>query len=174
MANLTKEQKNVERSVRPYRKANAQRRAKFLRALARTGNVTHSAQHSGISTRNIYQYAKKNKRFANRMDEARAAFRASLENEAVRRGRDGFSKPVFQGGELVGFEQRYSDRLLETVLRANDPDKYGKQTIEHTGDVNAPIALTAVRSAKPLDVDAMREANSAAPSTLTLFEEGGE
>jgi hypothetical protein len=173
MANLTTEQKNTERAVRPYRKVNAQRRAKFLRALERTGNVTHSARHAGISVRNIYSYAKKNLRFANRMNEAREMFLAGLEAEAIRRGRDGYSEEIYQNGELVGYRTRYSDRLLETALRATDPARYGgKSTVTVEGNEANPVALTAIPPKMvALDTEKLRAQNKAthtehsAPST---------
>ena len=171
MANLTKEQKDAERARRPYRKATAQARAKFLRALARTGNVTASAEHAGLTARNVYRYAQKNARFANKMVDAKQAFTDSLESEAIRRGRDGYSEPIYQNGELVGYRQRYSDRLLETMLRANNPDKFGKQTVTIEGDENKPLALTAVPAkTTAIDVDALRTANSDS-GKLALFED---
>lgn len=179
MPNLTKEQRETERAVRPYRKASATARAKFLRALTRTGNVTHSARHAGISTRNIYAYAKKNTRFANKMAEAKELYAASLEAEALRRGRDGYAKEVYQNGELVGFETRYSDRLLETMMRAADPDKYGKQTVTLEGNENNPVAMTAVPAkVVPIDTNKLRDANTiehseqgARDDALSLFKE---
>jgi hypothetical protein len=134
--------------------------------------VTHSAQHAGLRVRACYDYAKRNKRFHTRWHEQLDVFASTLENEAVRRGRDGYFEPVFQNGELVGHKQRYSDRLLETTLRAAMPDKYGKQTIEHTGNEALPIALTAIPAKhSPIDIDTLRSANSAGSEALDLFDE---
>lgn len=47
-----------------------------------------------------------------------------LEDEARRRAVDGVDEPVFQGGELVGHVRRYSDRLLEFLLRGRRPTVY--------------------------------------------------
>lgn len=175
MANLTKEQRALETTVRPYRKVNAIARQKFLRALARTGNVTHSARHAGINASSIYAYAKKNPRFANRMSNAKLEFNASLETEAVRRGRDGYAKEVFQNGELVGYETRYSDRLLETALKANMPDRYAHNTVTVEGNADKPIALSAVQAKQDttIDIDKLKQVN-AGNKSLTLFEDSGQ
>jgi len=36
----------------------------------------------------------------------------SLEDEAVRRARDGYDKPVYQQGQCVGHVREYSDTLM--------------------------------------------------------------
>lgn len=174
MANLTTEQRNQESTIRPYRKFDAIKRQKFLRALQRTGNVTHAANHAGVTARNIYRYAKKNPRFANKMVEARELFLASLEAEALRRGRDGYEREVYQNGELVGYQTQYSDRLLETMLRANNPDKFGRNTVTIEGNENKPVALSAVQAKQsPIDINKLKQVNehSAPAGELGLFGE---
>ena len=48
----------------------------------------------------------------------------TLEDEAVRRAKDGVEKPVYQGGKLVGHVQEYSDTLLIFLLKGARPEKY--------------------------------------------------
>ena len=58
------------------------------------------------------------------------------EDEAFRRAVEGVDKPVFQGGQRVGFIKQYSDNLLAVVLKAENPDKYSeKHKVEHDGTV---------------------------------------
>ena len=47
-----------------------------------------------------------------------------LEDEAVRRAKDGVERPVYQGGKLVGHVQEYSDTLLIFLLKGARPEKY--------------------------------------------------
>jgi hypothetical protein len=47
-----------------------------------------------------------------------------LEEEADRRGRDGYDVPVFFRGKKVGVKRRYSDGLLQARLKAVLPNKY--------------------------------------------------
>lgn len=58
-----------------------------------------------------------------------------LEAEAIRRGRDGYLKPVWgkgegrdAGTEKIGEEQAYSDILLMFTLKGHRPDKFGDRT----------------------------------------------
>lgn len=46
------------------------------------------------------------------------------EAELYRRGVEGVEKPVYQGGNLVGAEQEYSDGCLLAYLRARKPHRY--------------------------------------------------
>ncbi len=54
--------------------------------------------------------------------EKRAA--RSLEDEAVRRAREGITRPVRYKGKIVGYETEYSDQLLIALLKAWLPEKY--------------------------------------------------
>lgn len=48
----------------------------------------------------------------------------SLEDEAVRRARDGYDKPVYQQGQCVGQVRKYSDTLMVFLLKGARPKKY--------------------------------------------------
>jgi len=160
-------------STRPYRKLDAKARMRFLQALEMCGNREQSARIAGTRTETVRRYAQKNKHFNKKIENALAVFSASLECEALRRARDGYSEPIYQSGALVGFKTRYSDRLLTTLLAANIPDKYGKKTIVLEGDLNSPIALTASQPKQnALSVDSARAANDTPGNTsLELFKE---
>jgi len=57
----------------------------------------------------------------------------SLEERARQRALAGTEDPVFHGGEVVGYRQRFSDRLLIFLLQANHPAKFkhhGNLTME--------------------------------------------
>jgi hypothetical protein len=47
-----------------------------------------------------------------------------LEQEAVRRARDGIDKPIVYQGKVVSTFKEYSDTLMNTLLRAERPSKY--------------------------------------------------
>lgn len=59
-----------------------------------------------------------------------------LEQEAYRRAVEGVEEPVYQGGELVGTVRRYSDKLLEFLLRGRRPQVYR----ENAGP-DAPVTI---------------------------------
>lgn len=52
-----------------------------------------------------------------------------IEDEAVRRAVHGVEEPVYQGGELVGHKQVYSDRLMEMMLMGRRPERYSKNAV---------------------------------------------
>ena len=62
-----------------------------------------------------------------------------LQREGHRRATLGVDEPVYQGGKRVGFIRRYSDRLLEVLLRGLRPEVF-RERHEHTGKGGGPIA----------------------------------
>jgi len=48
----------------------------------------------------------------------------ALEDEAIRRGKDGIEEPVFYQGEVCGHVRKFSDVLLMFALKANRPEKF--------------------------------------------------
>lgn len=100
------------------------RRARFLKTLAETANVTRSAEAAGISKLTAYIARDKSPLF-------RAAWQAALEHaidtleeEARRRAVEGWEKPVFYQGRPVGAVREYSDSLLMFLLRVHRPERF--------------------------------------------------
>ena len=58
-----------------------------------------------------------------------------IEQEAIRRGRDGVTKDVYYKGCIVGSERVFSDSLLLALLKAKDP-AYRESRSVVTADVN--------------------------------------
>jgi len=124
-------------------------RAKFLTALRETCNVTVACKIAGVARNPIYEWRAEDESFAG--DWLKALEEASdlLEDEAVRRAKDGVKKPVFQGGELVGYVQEYSDTLLIFLLKGSKPQKYGdSQKIQHSGRLTLEELVSGERSDK--------------------------
>ena len=63
-----------------------------------------------------------------------------MEREARRRGLEGWDEPVFYQGAQLATVRKYSDRMLELLLRGHRPERY-KDRFEHTGPVGGPIQL---------------------------------
>ncbi len=99
-------------------------REKFLQKLKETANVSLSADLVGISRVRAYQVRKKDKAFAEAWDEAIEIGIDNLEHEARRRAMHGTSRPQFYKGEICGYIQEYSDKLIEFLLAAGRPQKY--------------------------------------------------
>lgn len=109
---------------RRFRKIRHHKKLAFLKAYARLGTITHAAEAAGINRDTHSDWLRKDPDYAEAFEEAKAAFAERLEHEAIRRAVEGYEEPVFQGGELVGTRLRYSDRLMELLLKGHLPDKY--------------------------------------------------
>jgi hypothetical protein len=118
-------------------------RAAFLSALSNGWSVRHAAVHAGRHWRRFYTLRERDEAFAAQWAEAEAAGTDVLEHEAYRRAVEGVAEPVYQGGELVGTVQRYSDRLLEFLLRGRRPQVYRDNVsrVELTGADGGPVEL---------------------------------
>lgn len=85
--------------------------------------------------------------FATRWDDAVEHGVDLLEDEALRRAKDGVQKPVFgslganQGTGVVGHIQEYSDTLMTLSLKGRRPERYKDRT-ELSGDKNNPVHHT--------------------------------
>jgi hypothetical protein len=108
------------------------KREKFLDALKRTGNVTKACTLAGLGRTAVYEWRDEEEEFRQNWQKALDVAADLLEEEAIRRGKDGVKKPVYQGGKLVGHMQEYSDTLLIFLLKGAKPQKYGDK-IAHTG-----------------------------------------
>ena len=104
---------------------------------------TQTAACKGICPRqNPYEWCKKDPEFAVAWEEAAQIYIDKLALEADRRAYEGVSNPVYQGGELVGHKQEYSDTLLMFRLKRLDP-QYRDRT-EITGKNGGPVTIRIV------------------------------
>lgn len=123
-------------------KLDEERKEKFLTVLRATCNVTQAAQAIGVGRRYVYHVRRRDRKFAALWDETMEEAVDLLEAEAKRRAADGVIEPVFQGGKKVGEVRRFSDRLIEVLLRAHRPEKFkDNQEITHKGAASLPAEL---------------------------------
>lgn len=99
-----------------------------MQRLAETGLPLVAARSCGLKIATVRAWKQKNPEFSLAWIEATQAYRESLEHEAYRRAVNGTLRPVYYKGNEVGSVREYSDRLLELLLRANDPQKYGNRS----------------------------------------------
>ncbi len=112
----------------------------FLNSLAETGNITVSCKEASISQSSVYLKRTKDVEFAKQMEEARMSASDLLEAEAHRRGVEGIERPIMHGGRQVGVIKEYSDRMLELLLKANNPDKFNDK-LALTGPGGGPMLV---------------------------------
>lgn len=132
----------------------------FLAAFGKLGNMTAAAE--GLVDRStVYDWIESDPKFAEAFRLAKEEAGDRLEEEARRRAHDGWLEPVFskgvrawdgvdEDGNVVHPEseravrvvpalmRKYSDRLLEILLKGAKPEKY-RERFEHTGRDGGPI-----------------------------------
>lgn len=116
-------------------------REAFLDELRQRGNVRDAARVAGLARQTFYEWKGADPDFAAAWDEALDEAADTMEREAWRRAVEGVDEPVFgrvgkdQDGE-VGTIRRYSDSLMQLLLKAHRPEKYReRQQVEHSGSI---------------------------------------
>lgn len=98
--------------------------ARFFTALENGHGVGAACMAAGYARSRVYAWRREDAEFAAQWDAASAVASDLLEEEADRRGRDGYDEPVFYRGEESGARRKYSDGLLLARLKALKPDHY--------------------------------------------------
>jgi|ERR1017187_7984640 hypothetical protein len=136
-------------------KPSARMRA-FLAAYRLTASVTKAAKAAGIGREAHYRALERSPGYKAAFEQAALIAADAIEDEAIRRAREGVLKPLFYHGELVYmpqdpgdpkcktqvpvFEREYSDTLLLALLRAKKPGEYrDRLSAELTGKDGGPI-----------------------------------
>jgi hypothetical protein len=117
-------------------------RARFLEALQKTANVSSSCQIAGLSRSFVYDWRAADAEFAADWAAAIELGCDALEDEAVRRGCEGWVEPVFHRGKEVGAIREYSDTLLIFMLKARRPARFRDNYVrppQNGGNENAIV-----------------------------------
>jgi hypothetical protein len=118
-------------------------RATFLEALQNTANVSASCQIAGLPRSCVYDWRDADPEFAADWAAAVELGCDALEDEAVRRGCDGWLKPVYHQGKEIGAIQEYSDTLLIFMLKARRPAKFrDNYVVPQNGGNDNTIVIT--------------------------------
>ena len=111
-------------------------RRNFLAALETGGNVTTACESAFLSRAAVYQWREDDPTFAAGWDAALERGLDSLEDELMRRAKDGTQRPVYQSSQLVGHIREYSDSLAMFLLKSRRRHIYGdRREIEHSGSL---------------------------------------
>lgn len=132
----------------PQERMSIERRRLFLRAFAIRGIVLEGCRAAGVSRSTVSSWRTDSEWFATLYDAAVEEAADRIEAEAFRRAVDGYDEPViYQGMPTVitdketGEERmltvrKFSDALMQTLLKGSRPDKYRENhKVEH--DVGA-------------------------------------
>jgi hypothetical protein len=114
------------------------RKRAFIAALRRTGSIRAAARLAtpGSATTHgphttFRDAIRRDPAFGAAVQDALDDALGSLEAEAMRRAVEGYQRPVYQKGELVGHETVYSDNMLLTLLRARAPETFSERRDVH-------------------------------------------
>lgn len=114
--------------------------AKFLETLTTGASVAVAAASANVGRATVYEWRTADTEFAQAWDEAVDIGTDKLEDEAMRRGRDGVEEPVFYKGARVSVVQKYSDVLLIFMLKARRPEKFkDRLSTELVGKDGTPL-----------------------------------
>jgi len=114
--------------------------SRFLAALRDTGNITASCMHARCHREQAYRLSKRDPAFKAQWGIALEIATDKLKMVARNRAIKGVKKPIYYKGELIDHVYEPSDRLMELLLRAHDPDNFNPvQKLEHSGGVNVSI-----------------------------------
>jgi hypothetical protein len=124
--------------------------AAFLKAYSQAGVITTAAEIAKIDRKRHYVWldeVEKYPDYAERFKDAHEQACDRLEAEAVRRGHEGWEEPVYgkqpgqhAGTGVVGTIRKYSDRMLELMLKSRRPVQFRERlSAELTGGGGGPI-----------------------------------
>ncbi len=132
----------------------AAHQATFLKELRKRGNVSASADATGVGRRTVYQWRDSHPEFAAAWDDAINYAFDHAEGEAYRRAVEGFpGRPVMRRtgkdspDEVVAMTE-YSDGLLTLLLKAYRPERYRERLDIGTGPGQGPLVDLSKLSAK--------------------------
>jgi len=89
----------------------------ICRLLVSRGNIRKACEEIGISRTNAYNHRRSDPHFAELWNDALEACTDDLIEEADRRAREGTLEPVFYKGQQCGAIQRYSDSLMQFLIK---------------------------------------------------------
>jgi hypothetical protein len=97
----------------------------FLACLSEGWSVSKASEKAGFSYATAYVHRRKNPEFSAAWDDAIEQGTDHLEDIATARATEGYQRPIYVGGRLVGHVTEYSDGLLQFMLRGRRREKYG-------------------------------------------------
>lgn len=105
---------------------------RFLAAYEACGSLTQAARWAKIHRSNHYAWLG-NPEYAAAFPVADMRSARALEDEAIKRARDGIRKAVWYKGKIVGYETVLDNTLLLALLKAGNPEKFRDRS---SSDVN--------------------------------------
>lgn len=153
------------------------KQAVFLDTLRNCASVRQACEQAGVPRSTIYDWKSKSATFAKAFDEANEDANDAIEDEIVRRGKDGVDEPLTSMGRPVYEEIPELDRDGNPVLDRKGNPKYrqGKQIFVKKYSDTLLLARAKSRMKKyrdRVDLDLLEQINQNTGGTLSLNTRG--
>ena len=109
----------------------------FLAAYMRVANVSRAAELAEIDRTSHYVWKQEDEEYRAAFEAAKELACEALEDEAIRRARDGVEEQVWFQGAVCGTVRKYSDTLLIFLLKGAKPEKY-RDNVKSDVSLSAP------------------------------------
>lgn len=148
---------------------------KFLEAFAVSCSVQKAARWAGVHRQCHYDWLREDSTYPSRFAEARQRAVQELEDEAVRRAKDGVRRPLVYKGKQVYvqgepiYQIEYSDQLLIRLLEAYNPETFKRRnetTFQWNGDFNQLVSRLTPTELEVLEKQMLEIAAQGDPAKL--------
>ena len=92
-------------------------RERFLSEMRANANLSRACDRAGVTRQQAFELRNTDPEFLAGWDDAEAGAFDDLEEEVLRRARDGVNKPVYFGGKVCGSVRSYNDALALEILK---------------------------------------------------------
>jgi hypothetical protein len=120
------------------------KKSALLGAFLEIGALNKACAMVGLDHSHHYYWMRTDPDYADAFTEAKVMVATTLEEEAIRRAREGVTRAVYHQGEVVGEQQHYSDTLMIFLLKGMMPDKYGNAHVDRQDKQSISDLLKAV------------------------------
>ena len=119
--------------------------AKAFRVVLTGHTWGDASDESGASWALIHALGRGNKPYRDLLEAVRLSGEGAIKSRRIqaahKRATAGWEEPVFGKNGQVGTITRYSDRLMELLLKGDDPAKYGQRAGAVAGGGGSPVAI---------------------------------
>jgi hypothetical protein len=115
---------------------------RFLVCFAACASIQQAAKWAKIHRQNHYDWLEESSDYKLAFEKVKPQAYQLLEDEAVRRAREGVTKAVRYKGKIVGYDTEYSDSLLQFLLKGAMPEKYRERIDQRLSTPDGKPLLT--------------------------------
>jgi hypothetical protein len=120
-------------------------KAEYLALYPAHGNITTTCRALGLNRNRVAGWIAKDKNFAEAFAEAKEMAADLVERTMYDIAVNGYYRPVYQQGRLVGEIHDFMPGLMIKVAQSLRPEKWREQQkVEHSGPEGGPIEIAAV------------------------------